>query len=289
MKRLFFLCIVFFALHGVSYAQSSIFWQITKSNTKDTAYLYGSVHIQDKRVFALDPAVKRAFELSPNFVLEVELDKINPFAMAQLMMMHQGYDKLVSSNDVDVLKMYFSANDLGIDYQMANRIKPFFLYSVVLSKIIPNEMPDPLDLDFLKKARKAKKKVIGLETIEEQMATIDKISLEDQAKMLMEVIRNISTSKKEYDLMLDLYLKGDSEGLWLLSSDTSGTIAGTENFVQYFIIDRNTKMTNGIIKSMEEQKTFALVGAAHLGGEFGIVKQLQAQGYTLEPISVKFE
>jgi uncharacterized protein YbaP (TraB family) len=50
------------------------------------------------------------------------------------------------------------------------------------------------------------------------------------------------------------------------------------------LFDRNRKWIARIQKMMADKPTFFAVGAAHLGGEKGVIALLRKEGYTLRPI-----
>ena len=50
------------------------------------------------------------------------------------------------------------------------------------------------------------------------------------------------------------------------------------------ITDRNKNMADRIDLLMKKQSIFIAVGAAHLGGEEGLVNLLKRKGYTLKEI-----
>ena len=42
---------------GSSLGQNSLLWQITKENVKDTSYLYGTIHLANKKYFHVNSKV----------------------------------------------------------------------------------------------------------------------------------------------------------------------------------------------------------------------------------------
>ena len=57
-------------------------------------------------------------------------------------------------------------------------------------------------------------------------------------------------------------------------------------FMNKFLHNRNKNWLPKIIKLIHEQSTFVAVGAAHLGGEKGLLNLLKEEGYTLKPVKI---
>jgi uncharacterized protein YbaP (TraB family) len=65
------------------------------------------------------------------------------------------------------------------------------------------------------------------------------------------------------------------------------TISEEGNFEQFedvFLNHRNESWIPEIEKLVKLQPTFIAVGAAHLGGEKGVLNLLRQKGYSIEPI-----
>lgn len=69
------------------------------------SYLYGTIHIQDKRVFQYDSTVVKAFQLCEAFAGELLLDQIDVKAVRASMMMPKGkvLSELLSKDDYRLL------------------------------------------------------------------------------------------------------------------------------------------------------------------------------------------
>jgi uncharacterized protein YbaP (TraB family) len=146
-------------------------------------------------------------------------------------------------------------------------------------------MPFPLDMDFFQKAKKKKKKVIGIEKLEEQLAAVDSMTLEEQADMIIDGLKDWDKSKKLYNDMTRTYLKQDIKEMMLMMKDTTLPKA----FETSLIIDRNKVMAYRIDKIVNDQPTFNAVGAGHLHGDEGVIALLRKKGYTLKPVKFKFK
>ena len=93
MKRLSFSFLLFFLL-SFSFSQS-LLWKVTGGDLKQPSYLYGSIHIQDARVFAFDSTVVLgSLQSCDAFAMEILMDEIDPVVILKSTYMKKG--KLLS-------------------------------------------------------------------------------------------------------------------------------------------------------------------------------------------------
>ncbi len=265
------------------YSQS-LLWEISGKGI-NKSYLYGTIHIQDKRVFRFDDIVEQKLMSCDAYAMELLMDEIKKEDIEKSMLMKKNtIDKLLSKEDYNYLDSVMKAKT-GTGMLFLNKMKPFFISSQLMQANMSKDMEDPLDLYFLNKAKKAGKKTLGIERFADQISAIDKISLEEQCKMLMDGIRDTSKEEQQFDDLLEAYLNGNLDSLLILSNDTSLP----ENFNKAFLIDRNKGMAKNIIKYCKQQSTFNAIGAAHLGGEQGVIALIRKKGYTVKPLMFNFK
>ncbi len=293
MKQRFLrIFIIFFLLAAFSQnliAQHSgaILWEISGKNLKQKSYLFGTIHIQDERVFQFSEEILAAFDSCDAFAMEVILDEVDAETTQKAILLEEGTIKdIISEEDYALLDAYFKEK-AGTSVALYVKLKPFFLYSQLSQLDMKMDKDMALDMYLLQKAREEGKATYSIEKFEEQVAAIDKISLEDQAKMLMEEVKKEDEEgeEKEDDTekLIQAYLDADLDKMIELLADT--TLPA--EFNQAFVIDRNKVMCKRIIKMIKKESCFCAVGAAHLGGEEGLIELLRAKGYTLKPIKTK--
>ena len=110
---------------------------------------------------------------------------------------------------------------------------------------------------------------------EEQLAAITSIPIAMQAKMLVDAVKE-GQSNKDISLLYDL---ADLEQLYQLTKAEM-----PQEALNAMLLDRNKRMANRIEDMMHRKPLFIAVGAAHLGGDQGIIKKLADYGYILTPI-----
>lgn len=264
-------------LHAQDDDRNSLLYQVSGNGLDAPSYLYGTMHVADKRAFKFNPEVMPAFEKSKGFAMEMDPNAANPMAILQWMKLDSiTLEDLFTEEEFDRLETYFK-EELGQSLSPYLGFKPFFLYTLLLGDDFGSEMGEAVDLYFYKNAKEQGKTVYGLETMDEQLGAIDQISLEEQAGYLMEAIDNPGGAKKETKRMMKYYKKGELNKLYEMSEDMD---MGS-NFESALLVDRNYRMVERLTPLIKKESTFIAVGALHLPGEEGILTLLEKEGYTI--------
>ena len=264
-----------------TFAQS-ILWRVSGKKIQSPSYLYGTIHVQDERVFRFDSTVSNAFKTCDAFAVEILLDELNMTGLRQSMMMPTGQllSELLPKSDFALLDSLCKVK-LGVSAIFMNSMKPFFIGSALQQADLPKGAENALDLYLLQKARKDGKACYGLEQYMDQIKALDAIDLKDQLAMLTEVIRDSTNqSANELEGVLDAYLNFDLGRMWEMSLDTSLP----KKFSKVLLYDRNVTMAKQFENIAKKQTLFCAVGCAHLAGDKGVIALLRKKGYTVEPV-----
>ena len=263
----------------------SLLWEISGNGLENPSYLYGTIHIQDKRVFAFDSVVTNAFNSCDAFAMEILMSEVKPETMQKVILMKDNsLDKLMSAEDYKLLSDVFKEK-MGTSIMLYNIMKPFFLSSQIQVANMPKDMDEALDMHLLKKAIKDGKATYGVEKFEDQINAVDKISLEDQVKMLLDVVKDTTKSNDEFEELIKTYLSMDIEAMQKQIQEEESL---PKEFEKIFLTDRNKVMAKSIKKLSKKHSIFVAVGAAHLPSEEGVIQLLKNYGYTVKPIDFKF-
>jgi uncharacterized protein len=265
----------------------SLFWEISGNGLDKPSFLYGTMHVQDNAVFQFKPTVLPALDSADFLLLELNLDSVNPIElMASLVMTDDvSLDKLLKKKDYALIEKFFK-DSLQMSVYLFNRVQPFYTATIVSAKDLKKEQDDALDAFFFKRAKTNGIACIGLEHIREQIGAFSAIPYQYQADYLVQTVRNYyqSTPSNDTNDLLELYLKGDLEGLIQLTMDAFDDPAINDLFKTHFIQIRNQHMVQRMLPYLHKGSAFVGVGAAHLGGNEGIIQLLRNLGYTVNPL-----
>jgi uncharacterized protein YbaP (TraB family) len=228
--------------------------------------------------------LKEKFEGAKNVYLEIDMDDPNMMmktAMLSIMKDHSLKD-IMSDKDYKELSAYVK-DSLGMPMMIFNKLKPMTLMSLLYTKILscPSES---YEQHFVDMAKDRHKEVKGLEKIEDQMGVFDKIPDSVEAKMLLEMIRNMPEQRKEFAEMVESYKKEDLNKL----GDEIGDSPEWKGYEDIMLVNRNKNWIPVMSAAMKEGPQLFAVGAGHLPGRDGLVNLLRKAGFKVEPVHQTF-
>lgn len=270
--------ILFFSqyLHG-----QSMLWRISGNVLTEPSYLYGTIHIKDKRVFILSDSVYNAQATCKKTVLELDLNAETQFELSRLMRLRNGKSlkDFYSKDQLEQIDEVLNSK-AGMSVDMFMKLHPVALLTVMADSYFPTDMPYSLDEFFHKEAVRLGKDVVGLETIEEQYSAIQSISPSD----IFTYLTDTTTNEQIAEPMISAYLQADFTALRDLMVQDSLMLTYSEEL----LIKRNTIMADRIDSLVQESTCFIGIGAGHLKAENGVVDLLIDKGYSVDPVFSSF-
>ncbi|WP_027003543.1 TraB/GumN family protein [Hugenholtzia roseola] len=276
--------------------QAQLLWEITGKGLTKPSYLYGTMHVSDARAYTHIEKISPYLNTCEVLAGEMDLD-IDPNASAAAMM-----PKMFIKGDTTLKALLDSAQyqevktalqaKMPMMVAMMDKIQPIFLV-VFLSDAAnakktasaDSSSRPPLDLYLQRKAKEEGKEVIGLETLGEQLDAFTSISLQEQAKLLVESVEGLKNAQENggkdptIEKMLDWYAEENLDELQKIATQSS-SLQLNENL----LLKRNYLMAERIAPKIAEKTHFIAIGAAHLGGEEGVIALLKKEGFEVKPI-----
>lgn len=271
----------FLLISNITFAQDKgLLFEISGNNLQKPSYIFGTMHLLCEGDFEMSEEMISKIKSAEILAMEMDLDDPTmAFKMMGKMKMKgdTSLSDLMPKARYDDLKSYLK-DSLNLPPMMFQKTKPFLIYSLILTKLLPCKTL-MLENEIMKIGKG--KKVVGLETLDFQMSLMDKMSYQLQADYLLETLADKEKSIREFQEMAESYKKRDLEILLKSIDAEKGMMADFENEMLH---KRNLAWIPEIKKLVSEKTTFIAVGAGHLGGPKGVLQLLKNEGYTLKVI-----
>jgi uncharacterized protein YbaP (TraB family) len=299
LKKYFLLLLFFMGAAGLKAQQTdtlphTLLWKIEGKGMKKPSYLYGTMHVSSDKAFHLMDSVTIALESCSAFAAEINMDSLDLMALAAQMQMEDGQtiNHLLSDTDYRLVSNYMQKT-MGIPLFLFKTIKPVIILFTLQGKSLGEDNKDSLhkvlDMFLFDLAKQDGKQVMGLETAESQLALLSDMPLEDQAKQLVQGVRNMIKEDTSGEAPEDIVAEYENRDLNQVYKETVSDTSMGPDFIDKFINKRNRGMADGMERVMNDKTLFTAVGAAHLPGPKGIIALLRKDGYKVSPVlSTKF-
>lgn len=261
---------------------NGLLWRI-EGHGIEPAYLFGTIHLEDPRVTELPPAVRDAFESAGIFITEVVMHPAARAAYAQGMRLPErtSLQQYLTAPLFQRL-VQITGEQYEVPAAVLDNLKPWAVFTL-LSRPPPvtgRVLDDLLDAESVRLG----KPVDGLETVEELVAVLDAIPLDDQITILADTICNRGKLTGQLEDLTNLYLRQDLAGMLAVNASPHQDEALFERFMERTLYQRNRRMARRISDRLADGRLFIAVGALHLPGEMGILRILETRGYRISRV-----
>ena len=147
-----------------------------------------------------------------------------------------------------------------------------------------------MDLSLSLRASGGGLKVVGLETLEQQLSFLENMPEAMQLSLLDQAIAEFDQVKEVHDQMVRVYLSNNLVELQAISDEQLQAVGkqASDYFIESGIHARNLRMAESLLIQLENNTVFVAVGALHLPGKNGLINLLRNQGFELSPIEMPF-
>jgi len=252
-------------------------WKVTGENS--TAYLFGSIHFAREDMYPLDPAVTTAFDESDTLVVEIDIAKIDPTEMQQLMMSEGTYgageslSAQLSEDELSRLKSFIA--ERSFPFPLFDRFRPWLaamMVTILEVQRLGFKTDLGIDMHFLKRAHEIEKPIYALESVDFQIRLLSGFSDEMHRLFLTQTIEQMAEIPKMVDELVAVWKSGDADALDRLLVQPQKNDERMVPLFEKLLRDRNFTMTDKIRELMTSGGTwFVVVGAGHIIGKDGLV------------------
>jgi uncharacterized protein YbaP (TraB family) len=249
-----------------------------------TAYLLGSIHVGNRDLYPLNATIEEAFRLSDTLVMEVHLGPTGQLQAAQQLVAAGSYpsgDSLDRHISPELMRRV-RAKMTGLSALLLppERMRPWFAGLMLVMQELKRLGFDPeqgIDRHFEKRAT-GQKRILGIETHEEQIALFTGLSEPVQVLMLKEALDELGSLQQTMDQALGAWKRGDGDALGELLLETVRQ-PEYQRLYKRIYLDRNQRMAKAIEGYLATRgKYFVVLGSGHLIGKRGIVGLLRSKG-----------
>ncbi len=297
MKRLATLVALLFTLTAAAQDAAPgkpLLWRIAGAKP---SYVFGTIHLSGPRETTLAPVTERAVDEAGALFCEVSLDA--GFQMKAAAMMMSGGKSL---KEVLPKDLYERADAELKRINPALTLAPLDRVPVwalgVMLPILGEQLKNPgakaLDVQLYARAESAGKEVGGLETIEEQLGSLSSFTPDEQLALLRATLDDMESARREkrtpIEEMREAYLLGDLALIDAMMTEWTKNAgpALAKQVIATMITQRNHRMAERIaakLKAGSGKSFFFAIGAAHLGGEEGVLRLLEKAGLKVERVA----
>ncbi len=265
-----------FAKDKPEVANNALLFEVTGNGLEKPSYIFGTIHIVCKQdMFSLEK-LGGFVDKTEQIILELDMDDPE---------MLEEYTKYVNLPEGKTLKDYLdekqlakvnklTMNVLGSPIDNFMKMHPFIIQSNLY--VSPQTMgctpPGSYEISLVQMGSAKKKPIEGLETIAMQMNLVNKSSIKKHALDLFKIAEDREKFFNETRKLFEIYKTQDTDKIYdfsilMLKDETS--------YFENMLDERNKDWIPKIEKAIKEKPAFIAVGAAHLGGKFGVLNLLR--------------
>jgi uncharacterized protein YbaP (TraB family) len=272
---------------GVQAGPKHCLWRVRSAT--NTVYLLGSIHIMRPDSYPLAVVIESAFASSSVAVFEVDLSAGATAVSALGALAAGALPEGRTLADVVSPTTYRLARErlaeAGYELAEMQRMRPWMVATTVALAELRRagySPADGVDQHFQRRAVDRGMRVVGLETVDEQLALFADLTPEEDEAFLVQTLSELATLIPQVDELTAVWRAGRTAEVEVLLAEG---FAAFPRLYERLVADRN----RGWLPQIEallagDQRAFVAVGALHLVGERGVVELLRAKGYQVEQL-----
>ncbi len=297
MKRLFFVCLIIFAVAGffscasaeaaASGGTGSSVWKITRDG--ETLFLGGSAHVLREEDFPLPVEFDQAFAASSMLALEADIERMSDddavqYLMARIFLPEGETLSTVLDSDTYALLMA-KCGEYGITEDSIAQLKP----SMVMNTLAVLEMQEKqgfeqsgVDMIFLEKAKEAGMPVDFLETVESQIDLLTTMAEGYENDYVKYSLQDMDNTETELNSLVSSWRSGDADYFTRTAEEMNEM---WPVLYQSLLVKRNAAWMPRLEEYLAtEPVEFVITGVMHMHGPDGLLRQLEDLGCTVEQL-----
>jgi uncharacterized protein YbaP (TraB family) len=277
---------VLLALFLGTQARALPLWEIRGPTAR--VWLLGSVHFLRAGDHPLPEDLDRTLALAGVVYLELDLDAADSDAAGMLRSLATdpgGRDLRQLLGRSGWRRATRAAGALGIDLGTLLPYEPWYAALAITQLRLAQLGFDGrhgVETQVVAGAAAAGKEVRGLETVAEQLASLDGLPLAVQRRFLAATLADAAGMGDGIDALVAAWRRGDDA---YLARELLAGVAAEPEVYRRVIVERNHRFLEAIRELARGRgDSLVVVGVLHLVGEDGIIAALAAEGYAPRPV-----
>ena len=263
-------------------SSQTLLWRIAGNGLQKPSYLYGTMHLKDRRLFFFGDSVYKSIEASEGFAMELDPDEMMDSLFSKIgdadtsTLLRKLLDEKKFKSVAKKLEKKFGmpADKISRKQLMTER-ENWYMH---IHK--SDDMKTIVDLYLYDIAHKQGKRVGGIEDVSDQLGLTDELGKDVNINEYVDDDKDKDDQKKSYlEKMITLYAAEDIEKIDELINGFE-----SQKYKDLLLINRNIKMASRMDSLAHIRNSFFAVGTAHLPGEAGLIQLLKAKGFQVTPV-----
>jgi uncharacterized protein len=249
----------------------------------NTVYILGSIHVLRPTDYPLAPAILNAYGNAKSIFMEVNLQEIDPQRMQLELLASARLPEGKTLPSIMGKERYeragVLAREVGVDIGIFDAFAPWFVAEAISQLQLQQLGFQPtsgVEMFFLQRAHSDGKPVAGLETVHDQIALFDALSMDQQADYLVSSLEEAHDLPKEVNDMVRAWQHGDT--VWF-ADQLKSELGRDPVLYQSVLVARNRKWVPKIEALLNDDKNYlVIVGTGHLVGRGSVIDLLGKDG-----------
>ena len=272
--------------------KNTLVWQIIPPNTVEernpdslgkgegkASYILGTMHVRDARAFQFEHTFYKHILECQAFATEFNLDEAqNDTGLALYLPDNLQLSDVIKPKTFAKISRVVEQK-IGAPLTHFNSLKPMMVTNLLTESVLSSDRMMSLDETLWRFAKENGCILRGIETFDEQVEIMNKMSLEEQVKGLKDLSANFTKFRHQLLSMAQLYEQADIQKLYKAARRS------TKGSRRLLLFDRNEKMAQRIADLSQEMTLCAAIGAGHLAGKKGVLRLLKDRGFEVKPIT----
>jgi uncharacterized protein YbaP (TraB family) len=283
------LALAFATIYALAAHADPAAWHVTRPGGGGELWLLGSVHYLRDEDYPLPAVVDELYARAEIVVMELDLDVLDPllsqsrFLAAAMLPAGQKLPDVLS--DEVYARAKAQADALGIDLALLERFEPWLVAVTMLDlgmSRLGYRADRGLEQYLLQKARADRKEILGLETLETQIAVFDGLSDVEQQAMLEQTLEELNEAAEAMSQMIAAWRAGELDDL---ADVLMQEFAAFPSLYTTLVVNRNADWVESLEGFLADPRPhLVVVGALHLVGEHSVIKSLAARGLQVRAV-----